>query len=231
MMTQKVMAMQRLERAAKMHKEASTRVNNSSDRQGHHHRARTWLDAIGTVKHDQDAQEDLLLSDKDDFRNFHKAFDDGPNTTKENRLEDIHNSSGIASGNTKVDELLPNERLPLLGGDNADSRETTHSELQWQARQIFVNSQFKRFREFFDPFTIAFGICRWFILSALMLAIPLFITAWILFYYCGNPSPPEFLPGSATLSWCKYVLKKSMTVQCIGKSKRLSFDTHSMFRV
>jgi hypothetical protein len=230
MMTQKVMTMQRLERAAKMHHEASTRVNRSNDRQGHHQRARTWLDAIGHGTDDQDTPEDLLLGDGDDFRDFHKVFDADPNTMKERRLEEIYYSSGTDAGDAQLEGQMPNESLPLLGGDIVDRHETIHSELQWQARQIFVKSQFKRFREFFDPVAIASGVGRWFIFSALMLAIPLFVTAWILFYYCGNPSPPEFLPGSATLSWCKYSLKRSVASNFMKKSKWLAFDFHLLFR-
>lgn len=33
-----------------------------------------------------------------------------------------------------------------------------------------------------------------------MIALPLFLTAWILYYYIGNPTL-DFLPGSATISW------------------------------
>lgn len=201
--TRKIMAIQRLERAAKMHQEASTRANISSNRQGHHRRARTLLDAIGNVNHDQDAPEDLLLGNGDDFRDFHKVFDADPNEVKEKNYEEIQNSSGAASGDERQHEQTPHESLPLLGGDSAGSRGTTDSELQWRARQLLVKSQFKRVRDFFNPVRIASKIGHWFIHSALMLAIPLCVTAWILFYYCGNPSPPEFLPGSATLSWCK----------------------------
>jgi hypothetical protein len=41
------------------------------------------------------------------------------------------------------------------------------------------------------------GICSAFFTFA---AIPLFIVAWILYYYVGNPEL-DFLPGSATVSW------------------------------
>ncbi|KAG7359816.1 mechanosensitive ion channel [Nitzschia inconspicua] len=198
-MTQKIIAMQRLGRASKVHQDSSR--TNTSNAQGHHRRARTLLDAIGNDKHDDDAQDDLLLGDGDNFRDFQKVFDADPNEYIEMREEGIHNSSGRISGEEELDEQSPHEGLPLLGGDGERSRDTTDSERQWRARQLLVKSQLKRFVDFIDPSTIATRICRWFLRSTLMLAIPLFIAAWILFYYCGNPLPPEFLPGSATLSW------------------------------
>jgi hypothetical protein len=204
-MTHKIMAMQRLERAAKMHQESS-RANHNHTSQGHHHRrARTLLDAIGKNKHDESTEDDLLLNDREDFRDFHKVFDTDPNEYLEKKDDEVRHSSRRDSIGEERDEQSPHESLPLLGGDSADSRSTTDSELQWRARQLLVKSQFNRFREIFNPIKIVFNIWSWFTHSALMLAIPLFVTAWILFYYCGNPSPPEFMPGSATLSWCKFI--------------------------
>ena len=66
---------------------------------------------------------------------------------------------------------------------------------------MLVKKQWSQVTNILNPIRIIRSIIHSFIHSTLLLAIPLFITAWILFYYCGNPTPPEFFPGSATLSW------------------------------
>lgn len=203
MMTQKIMAMQRLERAAKMHHDATARTTHGGNANGHHRRARTLLDAIGNVKHDEDAQSELLLSEGNDFRDFHKVIDADPNDIKDKKAEDSLNSSRRISDGENQDDQMPGESLPLLGDGNGSSENTTDSELQLRARQILVKSNFKGFREMFDAVSIAKRLSHWLMHSMLLLAIPLFVIAWVLFYYCGNPKPPEFLPGKATLSWCK----------------------------
>ena len=77
MMTQQVMAMQRLERAAMMHKQAS--VTQFGERKVHHHRrARTLLDTIGSVEEEKkESEPDAFgLNEADHFRTFDKVFNE-----------------------------------------------------------------------------------------------------------------------------------------------------------
>jgi hypothetical protein len=91
--------------------------------------------------------------------------------------------------------------LPLLGGDSSDGQPPRLSDLQWRAKQLLVKNKFKRVQELLNPVKLLCDFFYWITHSTLLVAIPLFVIAGILFYKCGNPKPPEFLPGSATLSW------------------------------
>lgn len=196
LMTQKIMAAQRLERAALMHKKAYEGDRGKSNQ---HRRARTLLGAIGDINHDREP-EDAFSFHRDGFHDYHRMFDQDPTEMKGSIDDNLLNLSSSMDEDDKDDIQYAHEGLPLMGGDSS-GRDSTISERQWRARQLLMKSQFKRFQKFLNPSLILSSIFHWFIRSALMVAIPLFVTAWILFYYCGNPLPPEFLPGSATLSW------------------------------
>jgi hypothetical protein len=198
MMVQQVMAAQRLERAVKMHKQASTADIGSLGKGRNHRRVRTLLDAIGNEEQEEEPEEAFGGSD---FRDFHKVFDADPNSLHEDRLDEIRTSDASGSSGEVDGGDEPNESLPLLGGDSSDGQPPRLSDLQWRAKQLLVKNKFKRVQELLNPVKLLCDFFYWITHSTLLVAIPLFVIAGILFYKCGNPKPPEFLPGSATLSW------------------------------
>eukprot|EP00536_Pseudo-nitzschia_multiseries_P006518 jgi/Psemu1/255455/estExt_Genewise1Plus.C_1390082 len=42
---------------------------------------------------------------------------------------------------------------------------------------------------------------NWFVGSTLVVAIPFFVIALVLYYACGNPFTPEYIPGGVSFSW------------------------------
>jgi hypothetical protein len=99
----------------------------------------------------------------------------------------------------------PNERLPLLGGDQVYNEEEATSlrarfQRQTMARRKAIQRRWKAAVSWIHPKEIAIGICHWFTHSSMILSLFLFVVAWILYYKFGNPSL-DFLPGQATISW------------------------------
>jgi hypothetical protein len=204
MITQKVIAMQRRERAEMKHNRRASATNFGSGKGHHHRRALTLLDTIGHESHRNEAEDAFGLHHAGGFRDFRNVFDVDPNETSGDDDDDVNHMMGTDPSESGSDDQSPHEGLPLLSG-NSSGLQSTLSERQIRARQLLVQSQLKRVKEFLNPAKLVRSFFHWFICSALMLAIPLFVTAWILFYYCGNPLPPEFFPGSATVSWCESV--------------------------
>ncbi|KAL3920631.1 MAG: hypothetical protein SGILL_003161 [Bacillariaceae sp.] len=201
-MVQQVMAAQRLERAVMMHKQASSTANvGGAHRKGNNHRrVRTLLDAIGNEDKEEEPEEAFGGSD---LRDFHKVFDADPSSMQDDRPEEIiHNPHSSRRSSEILGDSEPHESLPLLSGDDdSGGQSPTLLDRQWRARQMLVKTKFKRVQEMLNPVQLACDFFHWITHSTLLLAIPLFVIACILFYQCGNPKPPEFLPGEATLSW------------------------------
>jgi len=206
-MAQKVVAMKRLERAAMMHKQASV-ANFGGKKTNHHRRARTLLDTIGNVEEEKKDGDDndaaFVFGGEDHFRGFDDIFNEDPSSRsgEDNDEEfNVESETAFAEEPGNEGQVSAHESLPLLAGEGSSDHLPSVSERQWRAKQLLMKKKWKKLSECLNPLRILKNFFVWFIRSSLMYAIPMFVTAWILFYYCGNPSPPEFFPGSATLSW------------------------------
>ena len=94
------------------------------------------------------------------------------------------------------------EALPLLSKDATNyGNGPTISERHLKARKVLKRSHLHKIRELLNPKKVLEFMFRYIMHSTLPLCILFFVIAWILFYYCGNPPPPDILPGSANLSW------------------------------
>mmetsp|Transcript_3675 Transcript_3675/g.7531 ORF Transcript_3675/g.7531 Transcript_3675/m.7531 type:complete len:894 (-) Transcript_3675:382-3063(-) len=97
--------------------------------------------------------------------------------------------------NAEEDESYPEEGLPLLSGTQI------LSERKLKARKLLEKNEWKIFMRMLNPTIIAQRLYHWFVHSALIVAIPLFIIAFVLFYVCGNPFTPDYIPGNVRFSW------------------------------
>lgn len=215
----KVLAAQRLGRAAPK--------NAAGERKGRHRRAQSLLSEMDEENINQGGpSSDFGINKGRNFSDFEKVFGDDASSRLDDSDDDkIGEVSFEVEGEADLtaDGEIPHEGLPLLGGsqDDADmsSKFDSYQHKQWRARQVLVNSQWKRLRGCFNPVRLYHGFTNWFVHSMLMIAIPLFTAALVLFYVFGDPEPPAFLAGSATLSWW---------FNFIGEhaSLRMSLSTH-----
>ena len=128
---------------------------------------------------------DQLLDDSD-----RTSEDDYSSTSS---YDDEHNDPDSAAG----------ESLPLLYGASSDGSYTDLSTVAQRrsiAKKFKAKAKFKKVIRALNPMNMLKNMCKSLSRSLLLLAIPLFVTAWILFYYVSNPDL-DFLPGHATVSW------------------------------
>lgn len=126
-----------------------------------------------------------------------------------------------------VDEIFPggpseiviDETHPLLLDQMEQGYSSTPYQLLQEARRNGAKRRFKRIFACLNPLNIIKGLLRITLLPFLAWALPLFVTSWILFYKCGNPSL-EFLPGDATISWW---------LNFIGRSEHISIVCSHQF--
>ena len=117
-------------------------------------------------------------------------------------FEEHHDSDGDDSAVSQGSSVLP-EEFPLL--PTAMNTPTAQRVKRvWYARMVrkFYRKSRRRLIQLYHSTLFAIQ-CLWrAIITAYFCfaAIPLFVVAWILFYYLGNPHF-QFLPGSTTLSW------------------------------
>lgn len=198
-MVQKVMAIQRF-------KGESSTKNFHGERKGQHRRARTLLTDMDEAK-----ANDFAFHQGGHFSDMERAFNDD--------ISGRHDASDAYEGRetsfaveacveATEDKRIPHEGQPLLSGSDDDASMSSKSErvqqAHWKARRRAVMQS--QLRAFLNPLNIWRSFSRWFVRSMLLVALPLFIAALVLFYTFGNPKPPAFFPGSATLSWwCNFV--------------------------
>ena len=166
----------------------SYRQNKTPSHKGRHRRARTLLTDIG---------EDLRsnrLSDAFGFKDaydFDKTFIEEETSSQEDGRTD--------SGSIDDDENYPHEGLPLLSDYSEDKR---RSENKLKARKLLAKKNtWKKIKAFLNPTILVQGLFDWFVGSTLIVAIPLFLSALIIFYVFGNPPTPDYIPGNINVSW------------------------------
>ena len=180
--------------------------------QGQHRRAHTLLASIDGQHESSGRSSDAFgFSTKDLFSGFDKIYGDDNDDDREDNPSSI--DAMMDDGNQLLNDYIikderksdednnPSETLPLLHGDTYLGNPSISEGQLNRARKVLTNSHWKWIRELFNPLRIASRIYQWFIHSTMMIAFPLFICAWILYYRFGNPAPPDFLPSGATLSW------------------------------
>jgi len=94
------------------------------------------------------------------------------------------------------------------------SEQRQQQEQQERAQQHHRRSQerrMKRLMKCWNPCEIFYRLLFVLSHSTLVISIPFFIMAWILYYYLGNPSL-DFMPGNATLSWWLDFLGRQLLV-------------------
>eukprot|EP00980_Cylindrotheca_fusiformis_P002337 scaffold543_cov119-Cylindrotheca_fusiformis.AAC.4 len=127
------------------------------------------------------------------------------NQDEEDREERLLERAEAVLAATSSDHLA-NENEPLLpGGTPATVKQqrdaaTLVMERRKLAQQRRNEMRWRQIKNCFNPFRILQRLFRAIIDSTLVVSIPFFAVAWILFYHVGNPEL-DFLPGNATISW------------------------------
>ena len=147
----------------------------------------------------------LLADMGEDESDFGFGFKDSPDIAKTFRDYDISGSDTDERTDdlgTEDDEIYPHEGLPLLNGYSENSLKLKkESERKLKARKLLKKNGWKKLKELLNPTILVQRLFNWFVHSTLIVAIPLFISAFILFYVCGNPPTPEYIPGNVNMSW------------------------------
>ena len=164
--------MQRMGLAAIRHKTAKT-----DNHKGRHRRAKTLLMDVGK------GIDMTPISDVFGYKDDENSSSSGSSCNERSTL------------NTEEDERYPDEGLPLLSGTQI------LSERKLKARKLLEKNEWKMFMRMLNPTVIAQRLYHWFVHSSLIVAIPLFIIAFVLFYVCGNPYTPDYIPGKIRFSW------------------------------
>jgi hypothetical protein len=165
-----------------------------------HRRARTLLESI-----DEKPGEDMGHELFTDFNTDIFSADVNPNMYHEG-LEFLWNQDmeeEILAQEQAASEGSP-ESQPLLSsgggeGDQPDADFLIEQRLRL-ARKRRNELRMKRLANCLNPINVIKRIFHILFHSTLVLSIPFFGIAWILFYYIGNPQL-DFLPGQATISW------------------------------
>ena len=175
--------------------------------EGKHRRAKTLLTSMEHGNSSRRESDGFGFGHEGDhFWGLEKMYGNDESLKDDTELTDDDNfttDDEQDDGKVQQDDANENgETLPLLSTDVSDYGDgPTISERQLKARKVLKRSSFQRIREMLSPKKVLKIIWRYILHSSLTVCIPLFVIAWILFYYCGNPPPPDFLPGSATLAW------------------------------
>jgi hypothetical protein len=179
-----------------------------------HRRAKTLLTSMEDSKKDGDYFG--ISAEDDHFREFDKLYGDddndrsgsknGPERGEDGEYSDGDDNDGKSDDQVDVeaqydddDEPLAGESLPLLRRTSSGSKRIY--ERQLKARKVLKKNQLKRLREVLNPLRLLKNLWLYILHSTLFVSLLFFTTAWILYYYCGNPPQPDFLPGTARLSW------------------------------
>jgi hypothetical protein len=162
---------------------------------GGHRRAHTLLARIDEPADETEGTSTVLDFNSDAFglRNeptLHGLFDDNPVDDRE------ENSHVFSQASENADSTA--ESLPLLSDEKTGY--SSVAERRLLARKIKVKRRWKQLRNWLNPKNIVKRLLDLLSRSFLLLAIPLFVAALMLFYSFGNPEL-DFLPGHATLSW------------------------------
>ncbi|GAX29175.1 hypothetical protein FisN_28Lh004 [Fistulifera solaris] len=124
------------------------------------------------------------------------------------------------SSQTTTDSPPPIEELPLLSGvlngeyDPTDENAILARRRKQKARR-FIKMLHRKLRRLCRTGAQLISFVRQGIATAYFAfaAIPLVMTAWILFYNLGNPRF-DFLPGTTTLSWwCNFFARQLLTLE------------------
>jgi len=214
-MAKRVQAMQRLRAhvSSRSLNTTSTRSSNDEAASGHR-RAKTLLASIDeTSKGDDDSNRGREILT--DFKTGLFATDKAPEEHHEglnfllNENEDEDEWMDEARGaNSLAQSIGSPEAQPLLGegsgsgGEHDEGPSLGHvlAERRRMARQRRNELRWKMVRDCFDPVKVAERTIRILFTGTFVVSIPLFVAAWVLFYYVGNPEL-DFMPGQATISW------------------------------
>ena len=152
---------------------------------------------------------DYLWKQDDDDKDDDDDEGESPFTT--NTTNNNNNGMLLDAPTTGHNHTSP-ERRPLLGrsgagsgaiGDNTNNsnNDSVGAERRQQAQRRARYHRCKRFLNcLWNPVAGLRSVLSTLLHSTLVVSIPCFVTAWVLFYYMGNPKF-DFMPGTATLSW------------------------------
>jgi hypothetical protein len=193
---------QYVQRAAHSRRLTSENPLNGSDFAGHR-RAHTLLASINEPADEIEGTDIVadfstvafgLRNEPINLNGLDRLFDIDRHDQEENSYVSSQASENVDSTKFNVDA----ESLPLLNDEKTEY--SSVSQRRQLARKNKAKRNWKKIRDYLNPMNIVRRFCHLLSRSFLLLAIPLFVTAWILFYPFGNPSL-DFLPGAATLSW------------------------------
>jgi hypothetical protein len=195
-----VMRVRDLQRASKSKRESLERQGGEMMSKSHH-RVATLLSSIDEKKNEGSVSDARNGTGSFRVGDLGSLFDDVHHV---DRLPEITHgfSEDDAQTGTATDERLPllNSETRYDGSSPTGSTADPSMERLRQARINRTKKYWKKVSNCLNPLTIIRKACLLVFHSFLMIAIPLFAAAWILFYYLGNP---EFdsLPGDARLCW------------------------------
>eukprot|EP00537_Pseudo-nitzschia_pungens_P010899 CAMPEP_0172391710 /NCGR_PEP_ID=MMETSP1061-20121228/8053_1 /TAXON_ID=37318 /ORGANISM="Pseudo-nitzschia pungens, Strain cf. pungens" /LENGTH=1098 /DNA_ID=CAMNT_0013122399 /DNA_START=125 /DNA_END=3421 /DNA_ORIENTATION=- len=159
-----------------------------------------------------DLREATEFFHQNDPIGFKDAFED-----KENDSDDV-GSTDQGSAQDMEDDDYSGERLPLLNGSSS-------MEQKLKARRLLKKNQWKFFKKILKPGVILQCLYDWLVHSTLIVAIPLFILALVLFYLCGNPLTPRYIPGGVSCAWWfNFVGRQLLTLELAKLSQRIVID-------
>jgi hypothetical protein len=186
-----------------------------------HRRAKTLLTSMeGGTSSRNDFDFFGVAATDDHFRDFDKIYGDGNVTMDESGETESDNVEFSGNSDNGIesqydDEPLCTETLPLLRRDSFGSKKISDRHLK--ARNVLKKSHLKRIRELLNPLRMLKNLGRCILHSTLFVSLTFFTTAWILYYDCGNPPSPDFLPGTSRLSWwCNFAGKWKSRIVFFG---------------
>ncbi|KAG7359813.1 mechanosensitive ion channel [Nitzschia inconspicua] len=145
-----------------------------------HRRAKTLLTSLEGSISRRGGDYFGIAAEDDHFREFDKIYDDNiASNTVSGEDDDQEDDDGKSTGDTET------------GTEEYSDEELAGPE----------ERQLKKIREFLNPLRMLKDLGRGIMHSTLFVSLIFFTIAWLLYYYCGNPPPPDFLPGTARLSW------------------------------
>jgi hypothetical protein len=152
-----------------------------------------------------------------DFQGLDNLWNDDSTSNKTGARTRSSTSAGYSQDDSEIQlsrdlgvsrtENASPESLPLISRNRDGTGRYSHTpeysavtECRRLARRNKISRRWESFRDCVHPVKIIKRTVRWILHSSLLVAALLFIAAWVLFYYFGNPEL-DFLPGSPNVSW------------------------------
>ena len=205
-----------------LHKRNS--FDKKSRRKDGHRRANTLL---SEMDHGKISDNFAGFHDPRDIDKTFRGYDRSVSEVSE--LAETENESN--DDDDDDDDEYAHEGLPLLNSfsDNSFKSKKRVSERKLKARKLLEKNLRRRCRAILNPTILIQGLFRWFVHSTLIWAFPLFAAGFIMFYVFGNPSTPEYVPGSMTFSWLFDFVGECVNLKNIQSTLRFVLQVNKIY--